>query len=204
MMNETKTLCCTNCGREIQVPGELTEFSCVYCGAKLRMQDLLPPVGSADERDRIQAEEHLLDCIRDFPNAPKEFTRKKYEACFQAQRECLRPVYEAMDRYLCAQPQRREVLLEYFADCFLEQWDAYHRDHRRSRTKRARRRLEFESKLTLAWYTVPAIRSLDLSVSADFPPVLRDRFVAKYPENRFELGTYEEISGGFRKGIFRR
>ena len=186
---ETITLTCPACGREIRVPAELEAFSCLYCGAKHRMAALTAPVGNADEADRAYAEAHLLDCVRDFPNVFREFTRKKYEAGFQRHRDSLQPVYEAMDRYLCAQPERREALLDAFAEAFLAQWEAYHRDHPRSKRKRARQRLEFESKLTLAWFTVPAIRSLGLSVSEDFPPVLREKFVARYPENIFEIGS---------------
>lgn len=197
MPNETVTLTCPTCGREIQIPAELEQFSCLYCGAKLRMAELLPPTQPAEEADRAYAEAHLLDCIRDFPKLYKQFSRKKYEASFQAHREAIRPAYEAMDRWVCAQPARRQQLLEAFADSFLEQWEAYQQGN--ARTRHGREQNAFADKLTLAWYTVPAIRDLELSVSQDYPYILRDRFNARYPGNIFEVGSYNEISGGFRK-----
>ena len=196
---EQITLTCPACGREIQVPAELREFSCVYCGAKHRMAELLTPKAPADEADRAFAEEHLLDCVRDFPNWYKQFNRKKYEAAYRRQFEAVTPTCEAMDRWVCAQPAKREALLNDFADSFLAQWDSFHRGHPKARTKHARDRLEFADKLTLALFTVPAIRSLGLSVSEDFPRVLRDKFNALYPNNVFELGTYEDIASGFRR-----
>ncbi len=204
MTNEMITLKCTSCGREIQVPAELAEFSCLYCGAKLRMADFAVPAQSADEADRAFAEAHILDCIRDFPDAYKQFNRKKYDTTFAANRECLAPAFEAMDRWICAQPARREELLERFVGSFLSQWEDYHQGHKRARSRRARLRLEFESKLTLAWYSVPAIRSLGLSVSEDFPVLLRDRFNARYPDNRFEVASYQDVASGFRRGLFRK
>lgn len=198
---EQITLTCPACGKEIQIPADLEAFSCLYCGAKHRMADLLAPeapTGSADEADRAYVEDHLIDCVRDYPNYFKQFNKKKYASAYEAHREAIRPTYEAMDRWICAQPANREALLEGFADSFLVQWEAYQSG--RGRTGRKQR--EFSDKLTLAWFTVPAIRSLGLSVSEDYPAVLRDRFSEKYPDNRFEVGTYEDISGGFRKHGF--
>ena len=196
MESEMITLKCPNCGKEIRVPADLETFSCLYCGEKLRMADLLPPTRPADEADRVYVEEHLLDCVRDFPDYYKQFNRKKYEAAYQAHLEAIRPAYDAMDRWVCAQPARREALLEAFADSFLDQWERF------QQSRKGRKRMEFSDKLTLAWYTIPAIRGFGLSVSEDYPRILHDKFNARYPDNRFELGTYEEIRGGFRKHGF--
>lgn len=193
---EMITLKCPNCGKEIQVPADLESFSCLYCGAKHRMAELMKPAPAADQRDRDYVEEHLLDCVRDFPDYFKQFNRKKYEAAYQAHLEAIRPTYEAMDRWVCAQPARREALLESFADSFLDQWERF------QQSRRGRKRMEFSDKLTLAMFTVPAIRELGLSVSEDYVRLLHQRFNEKYPDNRFEPGTHAEISGGFRKHGF--
>ena len=193
------SLICPACGRQIQVPAELREFSCVYCGAKHRMAELLAPKAPADESDRVFAEAHLLDCVREFPNWYRQFTRKKYESSYRQHLEAVTPVFEAMDRWVCAQPEQREALLSGFAEEFVRQWEDYHQSHPKARTKHARDRLAFADKLTLALYTVPAVRSLGLSVSEEFCCLLRDRFNARWPDNVFELGTYEDISSGFRK-----
>ena len=197
MPNDTLRLICPACGKTIDVPAELERFSCLYCGAKHRMAELLPPTQPADEADRAFAEAHLLDCVRDFPNYYKQFTRKKYEAAYRKHLEALRPCYEAMDRWVCAQPRMRRELLEAFADSFLDQWESWHKGL--TRRKHARGRLEFANKLTLAFFTAPAIRGLGLSVSEDYPQLLAERFTARYPDNAFLAGSYEEISTGFRK-----
>ena len=195
---ENITLTCPACGKEILVPADLEDFSCVYCGAKHRMADLIPRTAPADEADRAYAEAHLLDCVRDYPDYYKSFNRKKYEEAYQAHRDGTRETWEAMDRYVCAQPERREALLEGFAEAFISQWETF----QSGRKKHSRKRMEFADKLTLAWFTVPAIRGLGLSVSEDFPAILREKFVARYPDNVFELATFEEINSGFRKKGF--
>ena len=199
---ESIHLNCPACGKAITVPAELEEFSCVYCGAKHRMVELLPPTRSADEADRAYAVAHLLDCVRDFPNAFKQFNRKQYESFYQTHKEALMPVFEAMDRWVCAHPMQRQTLLEGFVQQFLLQWEAFHQNHPKAKSKHAKDRLAFSDKLTLAWFTVPAVRGMDLSIGEDFTTRLRDRFNEKYPDNRFEIGSFEEIRSGFRKRWF--
>lgn len=186
-------LICKNCGKTIQVPEELEAFSCVYCGEKLNRTDYLVPVGESNEADCTFAMDNLLRSIRKHPNyAVKNFNRKKYEGAYKAYKEECREVYEAMDRYVQANPRRRSELLEAFTDRFMADWAQMHEK------KNARK--DFSDKLTLAFFEVPAILGLDLSVSEDYVQLMNEKFVAAYPKNTFLPGTYEEISSGFRRG----
>lgn len=202
MPSELATRICKNCGREIPVPAELSVFSCVYCGAKLSLADYAAPACPADPADLALAEAHILDCVRDYPDAFKHFNRKQYEPFYQTYQEAVAPAFAAMDRWVCAHPEERQALLEGFAARFLDQWEDFHQNHPKARSKRAKEKLAFSNKLTLALFAVPAIRGLGLSISADFPRLLQERFREKYPENTFELATYEEIRSGFRKPFF--
>ncbi len=195
---EYRSFICPSCGREIQVPAELETFSCVFCGAKHSVGELTAPV-AANEADRVYAEEHLLDCIRNYPDYFKKFSRKTYADSFRTYRDGIEEIFRAMDRYVCAKPMDRQALLEHFVEKFLEGWESFHRQDRRWAHKMSRERMLFDSKLTLAWYTVPAIRDLGLSVGEDFTSLLQKRFAEKYPMNLFQCATYEEISSGFHK-----
>lgn len=194
---EQITLTCPACGKEILVPADLETFSCVYCGEKLRMDELLPPPETPQDSDLEYVKAHLFDCIRDYPAYYRNFNRKKFETSFQTYRYGIEETYQAMNRYVCALPQRRAELLESFVDLFLEQWEEYHA--RSGKGKTALEKDMFANKLTLAWYTVPAIRSLELPVSEDYSELLHRRFVAKYPKNRFEIAAYADLASGFRK-----
>ena len=195
---EQRTLTCPNCGREIQVPAELEEFSCVYCGAKHSLSALTAP-SQADEADRRYAEAHLLDCIRDYPEYFRKFGRKTYAESFETYRTGMQETFLAMDRYICAQPMRRQALLEAFTEQFLADWESFHRQDRRWNRKTSREQMLFESKLTLAWYAVPAIRSLGSSTGRDFTDLLQKKFAEKYPLNLFQCAEYEDIANGFQK-----
>lgn len=197
MATETRKLICTNCGKEIEVPAELESFSCLYCGEKLRMKDLAAPSEKADTADLEYVEAHLFDCIRDYPNYFKNFNRKKYETTFHTYQYGIEETYQAMNRFVVAQPQRRTELLQSFVDRFLQEWKEFHAHSKKS--KAAREKEMFADKLTLAWYTVPAIRALELSVSEDYTELLQKEFVAAYPDNPFKVASYYDLASGFRK-----
>ena len=48
-MSEMRKITCPQCKKELEIPVELEEFSCLYCGARSKVADLLPrAVNSAD------------------------------------------------------------------------------------------------------------------------------------------------------------
>ncbi|MBQ2143976.1 MAG: hypothetical protein II436_02560, partial [Oscillospiraceae bacterium] len=182
------------------MPSELDSFNCVYCGAKLSMQDYFPVSGQrADPADLEFARSHIFDCIRDYPDYWKNFERQHYAERFRAYRDWIAEPYQALDRYLCAAPDERQDVLNELAKLFLTEWERYHREDGKRQTKGALEKRMFETKLTLCFFAVPAIRDLGLSIGEDYTAVLRNAFVAAYPKNAFETMTFDELSAGFRK-----
>ena len=184
---------CTHCGRTIQVPEELETFSCVYCGGKMQRDPQPVPIGVSDEADRLAALEHLLDGIRDNPkHFVNNFNKKNYGSSFYSYKRQREDTYQAMERYLLANPQRREELLEEFTDRFLSDWAALHE-------KRRGEAAAFSDKMTLALFEVPAILAMELNCGWDYVNLLQKKFVEKYPKNVFQPGTYEELAAGFER-----
>ena len=186
---------CKECGRTIQIPEELEEFSCVFCGHKMHASEFAPlvPQGESDEADRAYVLEHLIDPIANHPKyAIKYFSKKKYENSFYDYKITIREIYEAMDRYVLANPYRRAELIDEFSNRFLEDWEKLH-------WEQSRRRMDFADKMTLALYEVPAILQMELSVGWDYVQTMHDKFVARYPKNVFEPATFDQINDGFRK-----
>ena len=185
---------CKACGKTIQIPDELETFSCVFCGCVMTSADFAPqPVGESDEADRSFVLEHLIAPIEQHPKyTVKYFNRKKYEEAYHDyKREC-RPIYEAMERYVLANPERREALLEEFAERFIADWDKLHAEG-------GRKHQDFADKLTLAFFEVPAIQDMELSCAADYVRIMQRKFVARYPKNTFLPATHEDIASGFQK-----
>lgn len=199
MENEFRKLKCLHCGREIQVPMELESFNCVYCGEKLSLQTYLQAeAANSDETDLEYVREHLYDCIECYPNYFQHFNRKNYDPSFQKYEAGVENVFRAMDRYVCANPLRREALLDELVSLFLSKWAANHPSDRPGKCSRR----SFNDKMTLALYTVPAILHLELTCGQEFAEKLQQRFSAAYPDNIFHVASYSDIAGGFRKRGF--
>ena len=64
--------------------------------------------------------------------------------------------------------------------------------------KLRRPQAQLEDKIALATLLIPAVRHLHDSVSEALSEALRDEWLLRCPKDPFQLGTYEEISGGFR------
>lgn len=197
-MDNTILLRCKSCGKELQIPAELEQFSCLYCGEKMTMAEMVPPA-EIDPADERLVREHLIDCIAEYPEYFRRFNRVDYQPAFDSYMEGIRPVFEAMNRLVCAQLSRREALISDYVAQFMADWESFHQKDRRWKGKASRERMLFDDKLILAWFTVPAIRELGLSVSEDFSELLQKEFVKKYPKNVFERTTLAQIKDGFKR-----
>lgn len=185
---------CIHCGKTIQVPAELESYACVFCGGRMNAQDAEAfAERTYDQADYDFVMEHLYDGIEEHPKfAVKKFNRKNYEDSYYEYKKDCRAVYEAMDRCVVACPAKREELIERFTDRFLELWAEGHK-------LRKWKKEEFSDKLTLAFYEVPAMQDMELSVAPDYVEALERKFNAKYPDNIFHAATFEDLKRGFRK-----
>ena len=199
-MEQLMTLTCTHCGKTIQIPQGLETFSCLYCGEKMSLADFAPREAQiADEEDRAFAEEHFIDVVASYPDYFRNFGRRTYTDSFFAYKEGIEPIFQAMNRYVCAKPDQWQALLDHFVSRFLQDWERFYSQDRRWKHRSSRNAMLFDAKLTLAWYTVPAILDLELPIGEDLTRTLHEQFLEHYPDNPFEIGTFPDISEGFRK-----
>lgn len=192
---------CRACGKTFSVPADLESYICIYCGAKTEKEVPVPQVAAeeipvSDESDRSFAEAHLVDCIAQYDKYFKRFNKKEYDKAFYEYLASIRPIFEAVNRYVCANASRKDELLKSFVDRFLDDRLAYHEANKLWKLRKTS--LLFSSKLHIALYMTPAIREMALPVSEDFITVLHDEFVRRYPNDGYIPTTHEEIAAGFR------
>ena len=197
---------CSKCGEELRVPARLKEFSCMFCGAKLTPEDLveeLPPE-TAPTGDpaalKARVRRDLIRCVSDYPDINKQITRKEYEPVFlQYERECS-GILEDLDLLCRLEPQRQAEHIAEAVETFLDQLEQGRAGKKTGRFSGQSMALD-NDKMTVAVFMVPMIRHLKLPVSEPFCQALQQAWVARYPKSPFFLGSYEEISAGFRKKI---
>lgn len=172
---------CPGCGKPLEIPGELTEFSCMYCGVRLRPEDL-----SGDGKEALLRElsESIGVCVTDHRNTLSQLMPKTYTPCYEGYAKAHREVLEAIDTL----PSSHQVAL---ATALLDAIDSW-----ASQSKRPDTLLE-DAKYTLCLLFVPAVRQLAPWQGLRFCEAVRNLWLERHPKHIFQLTTYEDIAGGF-------
>ncbi len=175
---------CPACGKPLQIPADLTEFSCLYCGARLKQADLLPcPTGSADT---LLA--GLGDCVTNYRDTISHLLPKKYEPRFQEYCNVHGDLLKNLDQVSPAQFEAVAAALVQH----IGQWA-----DRNQRPLVRRDSLLEDAKYTLCLLFVPAVQHLAPGQGKAFCEKLLDIWLEQNPKHIFQLTTYENITGGF-------
>lgn len=192
---------CPQCNHTLQIPAELVTFSCMYCGARLRQDELILPGASADDRDEAIAyvKAHLTEALTEYSGYEKKITKKDYASAFASYEQGIEKTYAALDRACNTCPAQRSELIGQTVTAFIDGAEALAKAS--SEKKQKQERALFDSKMIIALFLVPAVRHLNLSVSEDYTDTLHKEWMRRFPDNPFRPATYEEIISGFRKGV---
>lgn len=177
----------------------------MFCGAKLTPEDLvdeLPPAEPMGDptalKERVLRD--LIRCVTDYPELNKQITRKDYEPAFQQyERECS-GILEDLDLLCRLEPQKRDDHIAEAVETFLTQLEQQ-RMVQKGKARTSKAMALDNDKMTIAVFMVPMVRHLQLPVSEPFCQALQKAWVTRYPQSPFYLGSYEDISAGFRRKI---
>lgn len=200
-MEHTNTIkgICPKCGEDLEIPGHLQEFSCIYCGARLSPQDLRriscqQPVKTYDaEACASYYEKHIMEVITNHLGIEKEMTKTRFDAAFDRYQNSNAEIFLQLDRAVSAGVTTPTAAASSFLDQLEARWDY-------EVSKKKRRSVLIDTdKFVIAIFLVPMVRKMKLSVSEDFCKALQEQWCQRHPKNPFYLGSYEELSGGFTK-----
>lgn len=199
---------CPVCGKPLQIPEGLEEFSCLYCGQRMKAAELIrpdaeaePPVMTVETAESGEAaralqyaKDHILDCVRGQQDLRKAIRKDDFESAFARYEEAHAPVFRQLEAACRAEPENRDEMISEVIETLLQGLEADWEAAGRRRTMAAE-----DDKVVVAIFLAPMVRHLKLGCSEDFAAKLQATWVARYPKNPFYLGSYEELSAGFRK-----
>lgn len=139
----------------------------------------------------------LADCIlghRDLTANMRQFKAAYYEKTFADYRAACASVFADLDETLAAGGDPEQIA-EAFIDALAVAWQA------ESKGGAARQKMLDCDRALVAIYLVPALRVQGFSGAEDFCEILQRTWVRRYPKTPFYLGTYEGISGSFKKRL---
>lgn len=185
---------CPQCGQPLEIPGHLTVFSCLYCGARLMPDQLSQPdhgpsAESAEAADFFRS--HAISVVADYPGIEKEVTREKFEDAFARYEKGIQPLFRQLELAVSGHAMTCEDAALALLDQLEIRWAA---------SKNRSNQLDSD-KFTVAVFLVPAVRRMGLACGEEFCVSLQQNWVARYPKKPFYLGNYEDLSAGFQKKI---
>lgn len=201
MDSATITGICPQCRKTVQVPRELSQFSCVYCGARLKQGELLsepstPPAVATPEVAQAAfalLDSRLLSCVTGNLGVFKKLTKSGFPSYFNGFLEQERSLLESIPAAAQAAPDALERIAEQFAANI----DSWSREHKKALT--SAEAMRDDAKYTLCLLLIPAIRSLNMSEGETLCRHLQESWIRRFPKSPFQLTTYENIMAGFRR-----
>ena len=194
---------CPKCFGEIQVPKHVPQFSCLYCGEKLRHADLLDRIPSDISDDANECYEYACDniatCITEHWDIMETFKRGLYEKGFEKYTEDCRLIFENLAAAVSVNYSGREEMLRNCAVRFVDEITVAMQNHPKYKKLNGKMLVPDDTRTIIALYMVPMIRVLELPISEDFCEILRQEWCAKYPKSPFLIGDYTTLAAGFRK-----
>lgn len=191
---------CPKCNQMLEIPEELTQFSCMYCGAKLTLEELVTALPEGDAAQAMAyVHAHLMDCIRSYPDYYQKITKADYVPSFDTYERGTGEIFRQLDLACCLQPERRAELLRDTAAEFLDGLQAYFEADKRWKHQGRRSSVILDAKVVVALFMVPAMRHIGVGIGEELSQELHSQWTSRYPNSPYQPGTYEEISGGFAR-----
>ena len=201
-MAEMIKLTCPNCGKVLDIPEELAEFSCLYCGTRSVVAELLKKKGETPENfaERFaQVLERLPGTVTRYPDHYKKLAKKDFFVTFESYESDNRQLLRELDALIAVHPEGEEMGVEKACTHLLDALEKYMQGDKRWRHKSKHSQIMFEIKVVLAIFLTPLVRKMKLTVAEPFRTRLHKEWMARFPKENWEPGDYEMLENGYRK-----
>lgn len=197
MSEDTIAVKCKSCGEALDVPRRLNEFSCMFCGARMTLDDIIPDSQDGNEDCYEYALQNIIRCVSEYRNIHRDFGKLTYSANLDAYKEDCRKTFESLNHALLSsayQSQMLEEISSRFMDDMEKLWEGDSRNKSRSK----RDIMLEEDKIIIALYMIPMIYDLDLPTSEDIASAIHAEWMRRYPKSPFYLAKRSDIQQGFQ------
>lgn len=178
---------CPRCGEQLQVPAQLAEFSCMYCGERIRREDFACQNAQPLLEELKQS---LPACITDQRGTVRFLFADKFPDRYKSyKKECGERIEP-----LGSLPQAQHDTLATHVVEAIATWAWEH-----SKNARAEQALLEDARFAMCLLFVPAAQELAPWQGKPFSQALQKAWLAKYPRQPFSITTYDEIMSGFSR-----
>ena len=200
---ETIVIKCKNCGEPLTIPKRLEEFSCMYCGEKMKTSEFNnDPQRNSDAQECYEyAMENMIRCISEHRDIHKGFNKNTYTNKIQSYKEDSGEIIEKLNHAILMNPENSQKMLECIASRFLDDLEKLWDSDPRGKSKHQRKVMMEDDRLLIAIYMIPMIRDLKLPTTKDTAIAIHTEWLRRYPKTPFYLAKKSDIQQGFKRKI---
>lgn len=194
---------CPNCGKALELPEELEEFSCLYCGSRMTMENFVAFNSKVQEAVDWEADPeyvrlHLIDAVKKYPRYFEKIGRDTYVPAFEAYEKGNAQLLQMMDRVACGQTDNGKQWMTELCDTFIQELETEMTADPRWK-KAGKSTVLFENKLMLALFLTPLAKKLELQSAGLFCTELHRQWMLHWPKELWQPGDYQRIVDGYKK-----
>lgn len=201
-MEEIKRGNCPNCGKLLEIPADLEEFSCLYCGVRSKTADLREKKevveGEFDER-REALRERLPKMVSRYMDFHKKITKKDFFLAFELYENENRSAVDSIDPCVDACPDGEKAGVAILCRDMLDGVDAFLQADPRWDKSYRRDGMLYEARVVLAIFFTPLLRKRKLLCAEAFREELNRQWLERYPKHKWTPGDYDVLAAGFKK-----
>ena len=187
---------CPQCGKKLEIPAELEEFSCLYCGARMRTEALRAKPMEERAVEALLAQ--LPGCITRYPDLHLRIGKKDFFPTFAQYEQDNAPLLQELDACCAGYPGGAEALAGHAAAVMLDGLAAHmEKDPRWG--KRTRDNVFFDTKVALAIFFTPLLRKLQLELAEPLRTQLQTQWLARWPKQLWRPGDYMYVDNYYVK-----
>ena len=201
-MAEMQKITCPHCGKELEIPADLEEFSCLYCGERIQRSELQKEkkeLASSYEEEREYLRKNLAGTVTGYTSYYSKMSKKDFFTGSDTYESENKEVFLHLDP--CAElcPRGPEACIKELCTEMLDQIEEYLKKEGRWERKNKQDNALFEIRVVLASYTTPLVRKCKQKNGEFFRKDLNRQWLERYPKHPWIPGDYDDLAGGYQR-----
>jgi hypothetical protein len=196
---------CPKCNGELQVPADLENCICMYCGESFhpnekKKVDLTGVPVQKLEANYKESLAEIPQLLSDIESMLPRFSMNKYSDCFNDYERRCTPLLLPAEQYASLSEENCKLVATELAEKIVN--TISDRITAKSNKKIPKSTQIDQYRFFFTVYLVPMVRHLKYEISEPFVDELIETWIKAYPKYPFQKSEFERLLGGFkRKGL---